>query len=97
MSNYHQQNQNTFDIFEYKVQLTVPAAKFIGIFLTSHVKVEAQISINANTEVVVHNEDGRRVLVGVGRVTLVHDCDLCLVYLCLIGVKDHSPPVHNTM
>ena len=75
---------------------TVPAAKFIRILLTSHVKVEAQISINANTEVVVHDEDGRGVLVSVGRVTQVLDCDLRLIDLRLIRVKDHSPSVSTT-
>ena len=54
-------------------------------------KVEAQVGINAYAEVVVHDEDGRGVLVGVGRVTLVLNRDSGLVDLLVVRVKDHSP------
>ena len=70
---------------------SLPAAEFVGVFLTSHVKVEAQVGINAYAEVVVHDEDGRGVLVGVGRVTLVLNRDPGLVDLLVVRVKDHSP------
>ena len=56
-------------------------------------KVEAQVGINAYAEVVVHDEDGRGVLVGVGRVTLVLNRDSGLVDLLVVRVKNHSPSV----
>ena len=59
-------------------------------------KVQAELGINADAEVVVHDEDLGGVLVGVGGVGVIGDGHLCLVLLFLIRVKDHCPPVSHS-
>ena len=59
-------------------------------------EVQAELSVNANPKVVVHDKDLGGVLVGVGRVGVVGDGHLGLVLLLLIGMEDHRPPDPQT-
>jgi len=57
------------------------------------VEVEAEVGIDADAEVIVHDKDGRRVLVRLSRVGVVRQRHLHLIRLLLIRVKYHRPPV----
>jgi len=61
------------------------------------VEVEAELGVNADAEVVVHDEDGRRVLVRLSGVGVVGQRHLHLVRLLLVGMKYHRPPNNNTI
>ena len=55
-------------------------------------EVEAEVGVDADPEVVVHDEDGGGVFVGVGRVGVVGDGHLRLVRFLLVRVKYYRPP-----
>ena len=55
-------------------------------------KVQTDLGVDADAEVVVHDEDLGGVLVGVGGVGVVGYGHLGLILLLLVGVKDDRPP-----
>ena len=54
-------------------------------------EVETEICVDADAEVIVHEEYRRRVLVSVGGVQCVGKNELHLVRLLLVGVEDNRP------
>lgn len=56
-------------------------------------KVETEVSIDSNPEVVVHDEDRSRVFVQLGCVRVVCDRHLRLISLLLVRVENHGPAV----
>jgi len=71
-----------------------PAVKFVRILLASLVEIEAKVSIDADAEIVVHNKDGRRVLVLLSCVGVIRQCHLCFISLLLVWMKYHCPSAH---
>ena len=73
----------------------LPAVELIRVLLPSHVEVEAQVRVYADTEVVIHEEYRRCVLVCVCSVCVIGKSKLHFVRLLLVRVKDDRPPVQK--
>ena len=56
-------------------------------------EVEAELSVDADPKVVVHDKDLGGVLIGVGRVGVIGDGHLGLILLLLVWMEDHRPPI----
>ena len=73
----------------------LPAVELVWVLLPSHVEVEAQVCVYADTEVVVHEEYRRCVLVCVCSVCVIGKSEFHLIRLLLIRVKDDRPPAQK--
>jgi len=71
-----------------------PAVKFFGLLLASLVEIQTEIGVDADAEVVVHDKDGRRVLILLSRVGVVCQRHFCLISLLLVRVKYNCPSAH---
>jgi len=72
-----------------------PAVEFVRVLLASLVEIQTQIGVDADAKVVVHDKDGRRVLVLLSRFGVVRQRHLRLVGLLLIRMKYHCPSAHT--
>ena len=74
--------------------MRLPAVEFVGILLAGVVEVEAEVGVDADAKIIVHDEHLRVVLVGYGR-DVGHAAGLVLALL--FRMEHHCPPIQSDL